>query len=108
MLLSPLAQADMAGLLISNNLIDYAIIGSKVIDKWYDPGFKEEASFNGCKPGRVIVFTDGSKLTCAGDKFQFANKPKVVILVSVDAYRGYSSYPYKMVVGDTVHDMRWY
>jgi hypothetical protein len=105
MLLSPLAHADVADVLIGS-LVDYTVIGSKVIDKYYDPGLKEETSFNGCKPGRVIVFTDRSTLTCTGDKFQYASKPKVAILVSTNAYRGHSSYAYKMVVKDTVHDMR--
>lgn len=96
LLLSSSAFADMADEL--DDFIGYTIIDSKTIKGWYDDDEREEGAFKGCKHGRVIVFTDNKILTCAEYGYQYAYRPTAVILSNGSQY--------KMVVGDTVYNMR--
>lgn len=61
------------------DLVGYTIVASKTIDYWYDDEEKDD-SFNGCTHGRVIVFTDGTKLTCAEYGYQYAYRPTAVLI----------------------------
>jgi hypothetical protein len=86
-------------------LVGYTIIDSKTIDSWYDEDESDD-SFEGCSHGRVIVFDDGTKLTCAEYGYQYAYRPTAVILVNKVTYQDKTFYEYKMIVGDEVYDMR--
>jgi hypothetical protein len=97
------AYADLADEL--EDLVGYTIIASKTIERWYDDDEKDD-SFNGCSYGRIIVFTDGTTLTCAEYGYQYAYRPTAVILAKKITYQGKSFYDFKMVVGDEVYDMR--
>jgi len=97
------AYADLANEL--EDLVGYTIVASKTVERWYDEDEKDY-SFNGCSHGRVIVFTDGTTLTCAGYGYQYAYRPTAVILAKEISYQGKSFYDLKMVVGDEVYDMR--
>lgn len=97
------AHADLADEL--DDFVGYTIIASKTIDRWYDDEEKDD-SFNGCSHGRVIVFTDGTTLTCAEYGYQYAYRPTAIILANEISYQGKSFYDFKMVVGDEVYDMR--
>ena len=97
------AYADLADEL--EELVGYTIIASKTVERWYDEN-EEDDSFNGCSHGRVIVFTDGTALTCAEYGYQYAYRPTAVILAKEITYQGKSFYDFKMVVGDEVYDMR--
>ena len=97
------AYADLADEL--ENLVGYTIIASKTVERWYDDDEKDDA-FNGCSHGRVIVFTDGTTLTCAEYGYQYAYRPTAVILGKEVTYQGKSFYDFKMIVEDEVYDMR--
>lgn len=97
------AHADLAAEL--DDLVDYTIIASKTIDRWYDD-HEQYDSFNGCSHGRVIVFTDNTTLTCAEYGYQYAYRPTAIILAKEISYQGKSFYDFKMVVEDEVYDMR--
>ncbi len=103
-LLPERGAADLADEL--ENLVGYTIIDTKTIVAWHDDDEQEEGSFNGCSHGRVIVFTDGTTLTCAEYGYQYAYRPTAIILAKKITYRGKSFYDFKMVVGDEVYDMR--
>lgn len=103
LLVSPLACADLADKL--ENLVGYTIVDSKTVAGWYDNEEKGEGTFNGCKQGRVIVFTDNKKLTCAEYGYQYAYRPTAIILGKEISYQGHSFYDFKMVVEDEVYDM---
>ena len=104
LLASPLAKADLGDKL--SKLIGYTVIDSKTINSWYDESEKEEGSFKGCKHGRVIVFTDNMRLTCAQYGYQYAYRPTAVILAKQTTYQGGTFYDFKMVVGDEIYDMQ--
>ena len=97
------AYADLAYEL--EDLVGYTIIASKTIDHWYDDDEKDD-SFNGCSHGRVIVFTDGTKLTCAEYGYQYVYRPTAVILARKIILQGKPFYDFKMIVEDEVYDMR--
>ena len=86
-------------------LVGYTITASKTIERWYDDDEKDE-SFNGCSHGRVIVFTDGTTLTCAEYGYQYAYRPTAIILAKEITYQGKSIFDFKMIVEDEVYDMR--
>lgn len=97
------AYADLADEL--EDLVGYTVIDSKTVERWYDDDEKDD-SFNGCNYDRVIVFTDGTALTCAEYGYQYAYRPTAAILAKEVNYQGKSFYDFKMVVGDEVYDMR--
>lgn len=97
------AYADLADEL--DDLVGYTIIASKTIDHWYDDDEKDDA-FNGCSHGRVIVFSDGTALTCAEYGYQYAYRPTAIILAKEITNGGKSFYDFKMIVEDEVYDMR--
>ncbi len=103
MLVASPAYADLADAL--EDLVGYTVIDSKTVERWYDDDEKDD-SFNGCSHGRVIVFTDGTALTCAEYGYQYAYRPTAVILAKEISCQGKSFYDFKMVVGDEVYDMR--
>jgi hypothetical protein len=98
------AYADLADKL--DRLIGYTIIASKTIERWYDTDEQDE-SFIGCSHGRVIVFTDGTALTCAEYGYQYAYRPTAIILAKEYTYEGKVYVDYKMVVEDDIYDMRY-
>ena len=89
------AHADLVDEL--EDLIGYVIVDSKTIQGWYDDDESDDSSFNGCSHGRVIVFTDNKKLTCAEYGYQYAYRPKTIILAKEISYQGKSFYDFKMV-----------
>ncbi|MBW1788376.1 MAG: hypothetical protein JRK53_17430 [Deltaproteobacteria bacterium] len=97
------AYADLADEL--EDLLGYTIVAIKTIERWYDNDEKDD-SFSGCSHDRVIVFTDGTTLTCSEYGYQYAYRPTAVILGKKINYQGKSFYDFKMVVGDEVYDMR--
>ena len=83
------AHADLADEL--DDLVGYTIIASKTIDRWYDDDEKDD-SFNGCSHGRVIVFTDGTTLTCAEYGYQYVKYvPAVVFSHAVGNYGAFET-----------------
>ena len=99
-----LVEADLADEL--DDLVGYTIVASKTIVRWYDNNDADEGSFNGCSHGRVIVFSDGTGLTCAEYGYQYAYRPTAVILAKEISIQGKSHYDLKMVVEDEIYDMR--
>lgn len=97
------AYADLADEL--GDLVGYTIVASKTVERWYGDGEKDD-SFKGCSHGRVIVFTDDTALTCAEYGYQYAYRPRAVILAKEVTYQGKSFYDFKMVVRDRVYNMR--
>ena len=98
------SHADCADELV--NLEGYTIIAVKTIEGWYDDDEKDESSFNGCSHGRVIVFTDGTGLTCAEYGYMYAYRPTAVIFAKEISWKGKSFYDLKMMVEDEVFDMQ--
>lgn len=104
LLCSGRASADLAGKL--ERLVGYTILASKTIKGWYDDNEREDGAFKGCRHGRVIVFTDGTGLTCAEYGYMYAYRPTAIILGKRMDVGGRSFTDFKMVVEDEVYDMR--
>jgi hypothetical protein len=88
-----------------------AIIASKTIDGWYstsrdDDEDGDHSSFEGCSYDRVIKFSDGTRLRCAEYGYQYAYRPTAIIFAKKLEYGGRSVVDFKMLVEDTVYDMR--
>ena len=90
------AFADLASEL--GRAVGYTIIASKTIVGYQDKSGKRSDSFEGCDYDRVIVFNDNKIITCASYGYQYAYRPTAVILSNGSSF--------KMVVGDTVYEMR--
>ncbi|RRQ52286.1 hypothetical protein [Sphingorhabdus wooponensis] len=93
---TPPVKADLADDLSS--YVGYTIVAVKTISKSIDDD-GEETSFRGCRFGRVIVFDDGKYVTCSSYGYQYALRPRALILSN-----GSSSMV--MIVGDKVHQVR--
>lgn len=103
-LISTSVSADLASKL--ERLVGYTILDSKTIKGWYDGDEREEGAFKGCRHGRVIVFADGTGLTCAEYGYMYAYRPTAIILGKRIEFGGHSFTDFKMVVEDEVYDMR--
>jgi hypothetical protein len=91
------------------DLVGYTIVDSKTIKGWYDDEEDEEAeggAFKGCRHGRVIIFTDNTRLTCSEYGYMYAYRPTAIIFVKEISFSGKSFYDIKMMVEDEVFDMR--
>lgn len=90
------------------NLVGYTIVASKTIDSYYDtdPDRERGDGFEGCDFDRVILFTDGTKLTCAGYGYQYAYMPTAIIFAKKISHGGHNFYDIKMLVEDEIYDMR--
>ncbi len=98
------ASADLAGKL--ERLVGYTILASKTIRGWHDDDEREDGAFKGCRHGRVIVFTDGTSLTCAEYGYMYAYRPTAIILGKRIEFGGRSFTDFKMIVEDEIYDMR--
>lgn len=100
--LPTIANADLADDL--EDLVGYVIVAAKTVEGWRD-GRKKGDEFEGCEHGRVIVFTDGTALTCNTYSYSYSYRPTAVILAKQFKYQGRDVYDFKMVVEDEVYDM---
>jgi hypothetical protein len=89
-------------------LVGYTIIASKTIDGYRDsgPNGKRGDDFEGCDFDKVIVFRDGTSLTCAEYGYQYAYAPTAIIFAKQISSGGHTFYDVKMLVDDEVYDMR--
>ena len=79
MLLVPMAaSADVADELES--YVGYTIIAVKTIASYVDEKKGEKDDFEGCDYGRKIIFSDGTYLACSSYGYQYAYRPKALIL----------------------------
>lgn len=97
-LVSNPASAALADKL--ERLVGYTIIASKTVEAWAEDKKKSDG-FEGCSHGRVIIFTDGTALTCNTYSYSYSYRPTAVIL----AKKIGASYDFKMVVDNDVYDM---
>lgn len=79
MLLVPMAaSADLAGELES--YVGYTIVAVKTIAGYVDEKKGKKDDFEGCDYGRKIIFSDGTFLACSSYGYQYAYRPKALIL----------------------------
>ena len=92
---TPPVKADLAYDLSS--YVGYTIVAVKTISKSIDDD-GEETSFRGCSYGRIIVFDDGKYVTCSSYGYQYAYRPRAIILSNGSSM--------VMIVGDDVYQVR--
>lgn len=97
------ASADLAREL--ERMIGYVIVATKTVEGWREDG-KREDGFSGCSHGRVIVFTDGTALTCSTYNYSYAYRPTAIIFAKQLQFQGREMVDYKMVVEGEMYDMR--
>ncbi len=100
---STAARADASDVL--GDLVGYTVIASKTIDSFVDRGKKKQDGFEGCDFDRVIIFTDGTTVTCRTYNYTYSYRPTAVILGQQIPYQGKQVTLLKMVVGDDVYDL---
>ena len=96
------ASADLARDL--ERLVGYVIVATKTVEGWKEDG-KREDGFSGCAHGRVIVFTDGTALTCGTYNYSYAYRPTAIIFAKQLQFQGREMVDYKMVVEGEMYDM---
>lgn len=102
-LLATEAQAGAADVL--SDFVGYTVIASKTIDSFADRGKEKKDGFEGCEHDRVIIFTDGTAVTCRTYSYTYSYRPTAVILGQQVTYQGKQLTLLKMVVGDTAYDI---
>ena len=88
-----------------DDVIGYVVLDVKTIEGYIDEDETDD-SFEGCNHGRIIYFTDGTKLTCSEYGYQYAYRPDVVIFAKPISYKGREFHSFKMLVEDELYDMR--
>lgn len=91
---------DMSG------LVGYTVLGVKTIEGWRDDEESDDSSFEGCEHGRLIIFTDGTYLTCAEYGYQYAYRPQAVIFGRSFTHEGQTLTNFKMLVDDRIYNMQ--
>lgn len=97
------ARAGAAEIL--SDFVGYTVVASKTVDSFVDPGKAKQDGFEGCDHDRVIIFTDGTAVTCRTYSYTYSYRPKAVILAQQVTFQGKQLTLLKMVVGDTAYDI---
>jgi hypothetical protein len=100
---SPLSHADFED--EASDYVGYTIIAVKTIDSFQDKGKEKKDGFEGCDYDRVIVFTDGTGVSCRGYGYKYAYRPKAIILGQQLNYQGRQVTMLKMIVQGTAYDV---
>lgn len=89
-------------------LVGYIIIASKTIDGYRNRGKngKRRDDLEGCDFDRVIVFKDGTHLTCAEYGYRYAYAPTAIIFAKQMFSGNHTFHDFKLLVEHEVYDMR--
>jgi hypothetical protein len=90
---------------LANN-VGWTIVASKTIDGYIDENGKRNSSFEGCDYGRVVIFRDGTSVTCNSYRYHYAYAPTAIILGKIVTYKGKKYTLLKMIVEDDEYDVR--
>ena len=77
--LTSTARADGADIL--SNYVGYTVIAVKTVESFADRGKDKKDGFEVCDYSRVIVFTDGTAVTC--NSYSFWRRPSAVAKLDV-------------------------
>ena len=102
--LSVNTYADCESILENN--VGWTIIDSKTIDGYINEKGKKIDSFEGCDYDRVIIFRDGTTVTCNSYGYQYAYAPTAIILGKSITYKGKNFTLFKMIVEDEEYDIK--
>jgi hypothetical protein len=95
-LLGGMATARAAGCNL-DELMHYQIVFAGTV-QGYGLNGKQTYGFEGCEPGRVLIFTDRTGLRCKGSGLGHAELPKAWLFAR-------SKDDMKLCVGDTLYDV---
>lgn len=101
------SASAMAGISESqlSNLTGWTILGTKQISGHVKADGTKESTFEGCEHGRVIIFADGTTVTCQSYGYQYAYMPTAVILGKSISHEGQSFTILKMIVNNDIYDV---
>jgi len=88
-----------------SNFVGYTIIATKTIDSFIDKGKAKKDGFEGCDHDRVIVFTDGTSVTCRTYSYTYSYRPTAVILGKQVTFQGRQVTLLKLIVEDSIYDI---
>ena len=80
-----------------DRVMGYQVAGARTIQGYVENG-KSVYGFEGCEPGRVLVFTDRTGLRCKGSGLAHLDLPKAWIFAR-------SKDDLKLCVGDDLYDV---
>lgn len=104
--LKTLAAATLAACLLAtpaqarcvlDGVVGYTLVFAKTIEAYIEDG-RRQRGFQGCQPGRVLVFTDNTGLRCKGVSVQKMDIPKGYLFAK-------SQTELKLCVGDELLDV---
>lgn len=80
-----------------DGVVGYTLVFAKTIEAFVEGGHRTRG-FQGCQPGRVLVFTDNSGVRCKGASFQKLDVPKAYLFAKTQT-------DLKLCVGDEMLDV---
>lgn len=80
-----------------DGVVGYTLVFAKTIEAFIEGG-QRSRGFQGCQPGRVLVFTDNSGVRCKVASFQKLDIPKAYLFAK-------SQTDLKLCVGDEMLDV---
>ena len=84
------------------SMVGWAIIDSKTIVAFKEPGQAKQSGFEGCNG---IYFMDGSTAQCSSLGLTLDIMPTAIIFGKLMDYKGKKVSLYRMLVGDQVYDI---
>ncbi len=103
LLAATLTHADGESILEKH--IGWTIVATKTIEGYRDLRKEKKDDFEGCDFDRVVFFKDGTTVTCNSYGYQYAYKPKAIILGKPVTYKGQNLTIFKMVVNGNEYDV---
>jgi hypothetical protein len=88
-----------------SSYVGYTIVAAKTVTGYRDKNGKHSHEFEGCDFDRVIVFDDGTKLTCSSYSYSYSYRPEAVILMKNSEYQGRTFALVVMIVDDEEYEM---
>jgi hypothetical protein len=88
------------------NYVGYTIVGAKTIAGYVNSDGKRKDDFEGCEYGRTIIFDDGTGLKCSSYGYQYAYRPKAIILAKSLSINGTNFETVVMIVESDKYDMQ--
>ncbi len=80
-----------------DGVVGYTLVFAKTIEAYIEGGHRTRG-YQGCQPGRVLVFTDNSGVRCKGASFQRLDVPKGYLFAKTQT-------DLKLCVGDEMLDV---
>ena len=104
-ILFPMSISAMNNTIQLRQLVGWTITAVKTIDGYVKENGSRSSEFEGCEFDRVLIFTDGTTVTCNSYGYQYAHRPTAIIFSKSMQHEGETGTLRKILVNGTLYDV---